>query len=53
MHKQGTLDKPVNVVSVHDKANVLPGIKYFVESTVVHVNHHHLRDDTTDDATLH
>ena len=42
------MDKPIDVISVHDQADILSSIKYLVESTVVHINHHHLND-----ATLH
>ena len=47
------LDQPINIISVHDQANVLSGLKYLMEATVVHINHHHLQSDITNDITLH
>ena len=39
-----SLDEPIDVISVHDQADILSSIKYLVESTIVHINHHHLND---------
>ena len=47
---QLALDEPIDVIPVHDQADILSSIKYLVESTVVHINHYHLN---MNDVTLH
>jgi len=39
--------RPVNIITIHNQTNVLFGIKYLVESTVVNINHHHLNKITS------